>query len=43
MELLVPANSEAGKNLLNPKVLFMLGIGEVVKFDMVTSVGSPVL
>lgn len=41
MELLVPAESEAGKNLLNPKVLFMLGIESVLKFDMVTSVWQP--
>jgi len=34
----VPAESEAGENILNPKVLHMLGIHSVVKFDMLPSV-----
>ncbi|KAK4957487.1 hypothetical protein LTR10_005452 [Elasticomyces elasticus] len=38
VELLVPAESEAGRALMNPKVLQMLGIRSVVKFDMLPSV-----
>jgi len=38
MELLVPADSEAGHNILNPKVLHLLGIRSVVKFDTLPSV-----
>ncbi|EMD01313.1 hypothetical protein BAUCODRAFT_153621 [Baudoinia panamericana UAMH 10762] len=34
-ELLVPAESAAGVNMGNPKVLAMLGITEVLRFDMV--------
>ncbi len=34
----MPAESEAGENILNPKVLHMLGIHSVVKFDMLPSV-----
>ncbi|KAK5678246.1 hypothetical protein LTS10_009416 [Elasticomyces elasticus] len=37
VELLVPAESEAGRALMNPKVLQMLGIRSVVKFDMLPS------
>ena len=37
-ELLVPANSEAAKNIQNPKVLHMLGVESVTKFDMLSSV-----
>ncbi|KAK5717816.1 hypothetical protein LTR15_008657 [Elasticomyces elasticus] len=37
VELLVPADSEAGRALMNPKVLQMLGIQSVVKFDMLPS------
>ncbi|TKA35963.1 hypothetical protein B0A54_12187 [Friedmanniomyces endolithicus] len=43
MELLVPAESEAGHNILNPKVLHLLGIRSVVKFDMLPSGGSVLL
>ncbi|KAK5739079.1 hypothetical protein LTR17_005599 [Elasticomyces elasticus] len=37
VELLVPVESEAGRALMNPKVLQMLGIRSVVKFDMLPS------
>ncbi|KAK0356171.1 hypothetical protein LTR91_007697 [Friedmanniomyces endolithicus] len=43
MEFLVPAESEAGENILNPKVLHMLGIHSVVKFDMLPSGRSVLL
>jgi hypothetical protein len=37
-ELLVPAESEAGQNLRNPKILHMLGITSVLAFGMQPSV-----
>ncbi|TKA69370.1 hypothetical protein B0A55_06158 [Friedmanniomyces simplex] len=43
IELLVPAESEAGQNIQNPKVLHMLGIRSVVKFDMLPSGRSVLL
>ncbi|KAK3112821.1 hypothetical protein LTR53_010502 [Teratosphaeriaceae sp. CCFEE 6253] len=39
-ELLVPAESEAGQNFLNPKVLHMLGVTSVVKFDLLPSLDA---
>ncbi|KAK4560366.1 hypothetical protein LTR86_005562 [Recurvomyces mirabilis] len=36
-ELLVPLESEAGQNMQNPKVLYMLGIREVLTFDLLPS------
>jgi len=39
-ELLVPLESEAGQNMQNPKVLYMLGIREVLTFDMLPSVSE---
>ena len=36
----MPLESEAGQNMQNPKVLYMLGIREVLTFDMLPSVSE---